>query len=397
MNTNKVLLFLLIGYSCISCTQTVIEEHIQAYAPKTSVDSLKYQQISSENKGLILELDEPTSTVIKMRAFNPSKLIQIRSIGEDKLSFTSYSAKPIYNINVYCQPERVNGLNERFLLFNIDSIPGFGYFEYQPRFTIGESVYKTDKGEYISFYYPYIDMRDLKITIESDDKHYAMLKEIKSDWNFTFTNSDWSGAGENGSWREIRAIYAREWVVIMTNLAYMVAQPEFQKVLDNYKSVFGGDLFGNGGPSDVFTPERYKTFYQSLLNKSNVRLGRTGMGGGLASPSILGIDHWNFYCHYSSKNGWPIIAHEFGHTLGYSHDSNIAADRPASFANIFIPQMHSFFRRRNRLPYTDPDLLKFSDPKNKKYWAQGVDLNLIKPDNKENKVDAFFKSNPLLR
>ena len=39
--------------------------------------------------------------------------------------------------------------------------------------------------------------------------------------------------------------YAREWVVIVTNNAYMMTTPEYKYVMANFKKVMGGDLYDN--------------------------------------------------------------------------------------------------------------------------------------------------------
>lgn len=53
----------------------------------------------------------------------------------------------------------------------------------------------------------------MKFRLLSDDKHFKMLSKIDAQWGVSFSNYDWKPGYENGSWRELRAIYAREWLL----------------------------------------------------------------------------------------------------------------------------------------------------------------------------------------
>lgn len=387
-----------------SCEKVEIElEYKDEYHPfteKLSTDTLQYKKINTKNKRLILQLDEPTNIVTNasLRSFRTDELIQIRSLDRNMLRVTSYSAAPISNLQIHCRINDIDNLDAKFMLLTIDSLPGFGQFDYQPAFTTEKASYKTDNGKYISFHQPYFTITDFEFTIESDDEHFQKLKTIKSKWNLSFSNYHWNGVNESGSWREMSAIYAREWVAIMTNYAYIVATPEFKQIMFNYKKVLSEDLYGNGGKSDIFTQAQYEALYYRLFNNSTYLLGRTGMGGGLGGGTTLGADHWIFYSHYISREGWHTVIHEMSHCMGYSHDSNMTyGNQTSGFADAFIPKIHSYLRRKNTLPYNDPNLLGFTKPENKEYLNLGIEPSFTEPDFKTNEIDDYFKSNPILK
>lgn len=377
--------------------EVVIEEQLNPYNPKLSADSLVYNEIPEENKRLILQVDEPNSTVVNssLRRFNTREIIRLLRADEQTLRLTSYSPLPVEKIDVYCRLNRVQGLDEEFLLFSVDSLPGFGELEYRPAFTQDTAVYRTESGRYLSFHQPYIDEGDITLTIRTDDAHYARLMRIKPSWTCYFSNYSNAGA----SWREMKAIYAREWVAIVTNLAYMVSMPEFEEVLNNYSTVMGGDLYGNGGVNDVFTPERYTSLFQNIMSNRTFRLGRTsgrvGLGG---TDGTWGVPHIFLYQHYYDFTSWEIISHEFAHCLGFSHDSDLTyGSWETGFARALVPQMQSYLRRKGNLPYTDPATLDFTNPANEPYWRdEGVDRNWMNnPSTAENKIDKYFNANSI--
>lgn len=399
MTKKKILFSMLLGVSLASCQKTEFD-YKDVYHPfesQLASDTLRFAEIDPQKKELILQLDEPTSIIVNpgLRRFSTTEPIQVSVLNRNSIQLTSYSAAPIRNLNIYCQVNQIDSLqSEKFLLATIDSLPGFGRLNFQPEFSKQKAAYKTVNGKYISFHQPYFTVDDFTFTLESEDKHFQMLRAIKPTWDISYSNYEWDGVSITGKWLEVSAIYAREWVVIMTNLAYIVSTPEFKVALQNYKAIMGGDVIGNDGAN--FTTEQYENLYNQFLAYHRYVLGRTGMGGGLGGGSILGVDDWYLYVHYRS-NDWMIIAHEVGHCLGYGHNSNMTYGNGTGygFADSFIPQLHSYFRRKNQLPYGDPNLLGFGKPENAKYHNMTLNPAGLVLDNNKNKIDTYFEQNPI--
>ena len=400
MTKQLITIFVLFVTVVISCTKHEIkykDDH-HPFEEKLSTDTLQFKTINEVDKRLILQLDEPSSVVVNssLISFRIDELIQVRVFNRNTLRITSYSALAISNLQIYCRISGIDDLDAKFLLLTIDSLPAFGQFEYQPAFTKEKAAYKTNNGKYVSFHQPYFDGGDFDFTIESNDKHFQKLSTIRSKWNISFSNFHWNGVSEAGNWREMSPIYAREWIAIMTNYAYMVATPEYKEILLNYKEVFGGDLYGNKGTADIFTSAHYEALYNRMFANTTYLLGRTGMGGGLGGGTTLGADHWIFYSHYISREGWHTVIHEMSHCMGYSHDSNMTyGSAKSGFADSFVPKFHSYLRRRNELPYNDPNILGFIKPENKKYLKLGIEQSFTRPDFKTNEIDSYLELNPI--
>ena len=80
----------------------------------------------------------------------------------------------------------------------------------------------------------------------------------------------------------MRPIYAREWVVIVTNYAYMMTTPESDYVLSHFSDVMGGDLCDND--KNLFDADKYQTEKARFKAEKTFILGQSspaygGLGG----------------------------------------------------------------------------------------------------------------------
>ena len=103
-------------------------------------------------------------------------------------------------------------------------------------------------------------------------------------WTATFSNYD-----PDTKYGDMTAIYAREWVVMLTNMAYMYSTPEFEYLVKNFVSVVGQSITGQNGV--VFKDEDYPALYEKLIDDHEFVLGlvlntANGYGGG---ASVCGI------------------------------------------------------------------------------------------------------------
>lgn len=364
-----------------------------------NVDTVMYGQIPTAHTRKILSLDEATSVVTdkKQRSFQVNELFQIREVGSDSVRITSYSAKTVYGLTLEVYVQEAGGY---IPVAYIDSIPGFSQLEFTASFITKAVSYKKNDGTYAKLSIPALNFKELKPRLISDDKHFQMLSKIDAQWNVSFSNYDWKPGYNTGSWRELRAIYAREWVVIVTNYAYMMTTPEYAFIMRNFNKVFGGDLYDNNHVK--FTPEKYlseekrfKQFRNFVCGRSNTSVG--GLGGG----NVWGVTHWNFYGHYASFSGWESITHEFMHCMGYGHSSNMTYASGGVGWTEFMWQLHTYLRGNDLLPYTDRNLLGFHKPENAKYRDGEIDTDKqndakILQFYKRSKVTKYFLDNPLI-
>ena len=185
----------------------------------------------------------------------------------------------------------------------------------------------------------------MKTRLVSDDEHFKMLQKIDARWTCSFSNYGWTPeVGESHNFREMKPIYAREWVVIVTNYTYMMTTPEYKYVMANFKKVMGGDLYDNN--KVTFTAEKYQSEMERFKAQKNFVLGQSSPAyGGLGGGYIWTVTDWNFYGHYGSFSGWEAISHEHMHCMDYSHDSNMTyppkhRKRQRRMAGIYLAAAH---------------------------------------------------------
>lgn len=316
------------------------------------------------------------------------------SLKGDSILFQSYSAIPVTNLEIHA---KLKNTDQWMLLGKLDQLEAFS------RATINIDVKDTSRFSLVDgkgsiqlqgidqFSQLPADLFDFKITSKTD-KHVQKLNSIQPKWQIFFGtyNQD-----SDSKWRRINPLYAREWVMIMTNFAYVLSTPEFEHAWFNHQKVMGHEFFNNNGlVNGAFKPEDYERTYQQIMNRSRINLGITNMGGGLGGGEVLGIDTWIFYGHYR-LSGLGIVAHEFGHHWG-NHNS---AWSNASYG--FQPMIDNLFfyfqRQPGVLPYTDPNVNKFHLAPADQLYA-GIANNIVngKPGTAGiNKIDRYFAANPL--
>ena len=386
------------------CSETIFEEKINynditvPFKDTFVQDTVSFGELSKKSSRYIFRLDESSASIVDENkySFKMNELIQIRETASgDSVRITSYSAQTIHDIKleIYLPDADIY-----LPMAQLDSIPGFSQFEFKPSFIGKRTVYKKPDGQFISFKYDYLDFDSMKPRLTSSDKHFQMLQKIDSEWYLHFSNYDWKDESSNGGWREMRPIFAREWVVIMTNFAYMLTTPEYKHVMDNFSKIFGGDLYDNN--KVPFTKEQYRERTEYFKKNHRFRLGRTGdQVSGLGGGSTLGIASYNFYGHYASYSGWEAVMHEFMHCMNYSHDSNMTyANKQGIGWTVFIWQLHLWLSRQQNLPYLDRHLLDFTNPEYAEYRDNtGIRSEFLDDAALEKKIQGYYNGSALVK
>lgn len=342
-------------------------------------------EISPERFRLILQDDEPGEVVWSpaQRSFTTSELLQIRTASSEEFRITSYVLEPLKDVTIKA---RIPGYDEYFELLKIDSFPALGQFEFTPEFVLKKAIYKTENGNYLSFQLPAIPGQ-ISYKVESPDPLWKKLSRIKVKWNFDFNVRGWGG-----SWKDMNVLYAREWLLMMTNYAYIVSTPEWEYMIDHWKEVTGSDMYSSVNNKTVID---YNALFRTARANRSATLGLTAIGGGLGGAGVVGVDHWNFYSHYRSQ-GYLAIAHEAGHWWGYGHDSSICNNYGYSDYSSVIMYLHDFMWKRNMIPYPDRELTKFVSYKGTPLFQHsGVDNGLYNYNVGQNYIADFFIDNPV--
>ena len=365
-------------------------------------DTVSYGKLPAEYRRHILNLADPSSEIVNKAdyTFRTDELISVRQTAEDdSLRISSWSAKTIYEVTLEMYIPEVG---EYLPVAYLDSIPGFSRFTFKPSFVDRRNVCRTADGGFVSFECPHLDMEHMMVRLQSDDEHFKKLQKIDAKWTCSFSNYSWTPtAGDNCPYRELRPIYAREWVVIVTNYAYMMTTPEYDYVMSHFSEVMGGDLCDND--KNLFDADKYQTEKARFKAEKTFILGQSSPAyGGLGGGYIWTVTDWNFYGHYASFSGWESIAHEFMHCMGYSHNSNMTygANNEAGVNvgwTVFIWQLHMWLSRKGDLPYTDRNLLGFHKVENAPYRDCDIRSDFQDDAVLAQKIDGFYKQSRLVK
>lgn len=319
------------------------------------------------------------------------------TLNGNHLHVQSYSAVPVRDLQIRA---KIKNSEDWVILAKLDQLMPFSKANFdlkltdQSRFPLLDGTGSIQLAGLSQTTQNPSNIFDLKISSETD-QHVKKLNQIKAKWKIYFGTYD-----EPKKWCRITPVYAREWVMMMTNLAYMLSTPEFETLWFNHKSVMGHDFFGNDGqvegPNGFFQPEDYVRIYGEILNRNEINLGVTNMGGGLGGGAVLGVDTWLFYGHYR-LSGYRIIAHEFGHHWG-GHNSAWAMAGHGFEA--MVDWLNFYFQRRpGSIPYMDPNVNAFHlTPDSALCQGQEINQNMVKDVASTapwNKVDEYFKNNPM--
>ncbi len=315
----------------------------------------------------------------------------------DELDITSYAAQTTYDLTVEA---RFGDQGPWIKLGTIDQLEPFSTYKTSHAFKDGVKYASVDgmqsltiKGLTEATHLPK-DLVDIRLTSDTD-KFVQKLTDWQSKWRLSF--GTYSEA--NGKWAKITPAYAREWMIIMANYAYVMNSPEFEHLWFNYKQSIGqgqNEFFGNAGPIDGpggnFSAEDYQNIYQAFMNRDRIRLGISTIGGGLGGGDVLGIDTWNYYAHYYNS-GIGVVGHEFGHHWG-SHDSSFA--NSSRGLQLMTHDIHQMMIRQQVLPYLDDEINAFyKTPREEMYNGVAEHLRVPRPESNINLVERYFAENPM--
>jgi hypothetical protein len=331
-----------------------------------------------------------------VRSARINELVKTKFIDKNTVQITNYTAKTLNNIDIQA---RLNGVNKWFVLGNFDKLPPFTQITL-PMTAFGQGgQFNSVNGDGIfdlqTLIYGSDDFTDLlETTFNSPtDTFVHMLKKIKPRWRIQ------SNTAQTGNWLKMGSIHAREYLIMLTNFAYMASSDEFKHFWFNFSELFGNgqEFYGNAGqvegPGGYFKPEDYQYDYDGMMNRDYLNLGLVQNVLGLGNHAITGIAESQLYQHYYGYYG--ILAHEFGHGFDGKRTYGDGTAFAASWfgSQPMMTQLDMYLIRKGDIPYTseDEDLNGFYKDENAQYrHAPATASRTHRPDSNNNKFDDFF-------
>ncbi|PSU25890.1 hypothetical protein CTM97_06095 [Photobacterium phosphoreum] len=313
------------------------------------------------------------------------------------LAITSYAAQETYDLNVEAQ---FKGSDAWLVLGSVERLPAFNQYMTDRKIMDNYAYPTTDGTQSVAFYgiedvsYLPSDLLDIRLT-STTDEFVKKITDLRMKWGLSF--GKYSEA--NGKWAKITPVYAREWMIIMANFAYVMNSPEFEHLWFNYKQSIGGgehEFYGNAGPvyapGGYFNSDDYQRIFKEFMDRGGIRLGITTIGGGLGGGDVLGIDTWNYYAHYY-KSGIGVVGHEFGHHWGRD-GSGFSAQWTG--LQLMSQDVHQMMIRSQELPYLDDNTNGFyKTPREDLYNGVAHNMRVQRPASELNIVERYFVENPV--
>ncbi|QZE12832.1 hypothetical protein K4L44_09550 [Halosquirtibacter laminarini] len=269
----------------------------------------------------------------------------------DTTQFRLFNALPydFKDVAVYC---KIDTVEQEFMIAHFDLVPGqycqvgkIAGIESPTTFTTiqGTELYMDAMKK--------MDPEHVTFRIICPDPLFEKISRIKQSTHVKFSRYG------SGNWGVLSPRDARYYTTMFANMGYLYSSKTFEDAFKNYEGILHNN---NGDPIDR------DAVYLSMINKPKLNLGVvTGSGiGGLGGGSAFGVrsEYIQKYC--TLGNNWPleVYAHEFSHTIGFGHSSNMTyGNSKGSLVNI-VKQVYLEMHNKGDLPFIGDPFAVDTDP-----------------------------------
>lgn len=247
-------------------------------------------------------------------AFYVNQPLQLSVNGEHQLKVRFYSALPIQDVTVWCRFPKYS--NEFFKLAHYDEIPAFNDSHMPIPLVSGPRTFLSESGRLVEIpAHPSLSNNDCELKFTTSAPYMTKIAQIIPHWKITFSHFS---AANNPGWLYMTPFTCRSGVILVTNMAFMFSRPEFDEMMAKNIS----ELYDNNGKIMVQEVLQRQIEEHNALNMGLCE-GAQGRGGG----STYGLAIYRYTDQYWDQVGRDNIQttpyHEFAHSMGYGHSSNI--------------------------------------------------------------------------
>ena len=254
------------------------------------------------------------------RSFYVNKPLQVSVSADQRLQVRLFAPVSVRNVTVLCRFNKYS--NEYFEFAKFEALYPFQEATFPIPLVHSQQTYRSQSGRHVTLpAMPSLSEGDVSFVVQSDDPFMQKVSQIKSSWYIRF--SGYGAADGHSYWRHMTPELCRHGVALALNMSFMFSHPEFESEL----SKRDGDLKDDAG-----APINIEYLKNKLTTHPGLQLGHVTGVGGLGGGETYGLADYCYRDVYfdatppdSDPHNYARMAmfHEYGHCLGYGHDSNM--------------------------------------------------------------------------
>lgn len=264
--------------------------------------------------------DEPQEVFYdtSKRSFYVNEPLSVGISEEGDLLVRFFAPVTLHDVTVLC---RFNKASTEYLeLAHLETVPPFMEARLPIPVTASECTFRTASGRKINVpAMPGLTQDDVSLRLRSEDPFLKKMETVGSRWLVRFGKYS-ADAANPGKWRHMTPLLCRHACALMLNMAYMFSTEEFNTAMDAYDGI----LFDNGR-----NPINLDNLRGRIKGHSALVMGHVSGVGGTGGGTTYALASYVYTGHYSDVGGAAhsyermALFHEFGHCLGYNHNSNM--------------------------------------------------------------------------
>nr|WP_052662285.1 hypothetical protein [Bacteroides acidifaciens] len=266
--------------------------------------------------------NEPLSVLYNstLRSFSTDEPLQAKINNNHELQLNFFSPVDIHDVTILCRLKKYS--NEFFKFAHFETIPGFSELRMYVPLLDRALAYTLEDGRNIVIpAQPGLSEKDCELIIETSHPYMEKIATITHPIKISF--SGYSADSESPYyWIHMTPELCRQGCVLGVNLSFLYNSQDFVDAVVNWNRA---PFTGNDGKP--ITPEEVIKKARGVQNlvMGNVKEGEIG---GLGGGSTFGLGRRSYIYQYwhTAPMYDPVkiaIYHEFGHCMGYSHDSSM--------------------------------------------------------------------------
>lgn len=305
---------------------------------------------TDENSSLMFyddELEEEMTS--EWRRYQIGNVLRVKPIDSLTIEIANFAPVDIENATILA---KIEGIESEIQLFTISKIRAHARQEIKYSFIEGNNMFLDVDGNEVdlaAYKLEGIPIDEISFTFTGTSELITKLKSLESlDWEIKYHNYDPNRNPDNNWADEVTAKDFRQFSGLIINMGYLFLSQEF-------KAGFLAEHLTKNDES-VMTNGEKETIYQNILDKTYYRCGIVTKVSGLGGGATLGYAEHILRDYLIIPGTGGIIGHEIGHTVGFTHSSNMTYPIQVDNVNVGISPLTNRVMKilieENRFPIT---------------------------------------------